>query len=407
MSKNFTIDTVFKNQLGDMELDNADAMWQRMENKLAQQTEKQDRKRYLLFLLLLIPVAAGLVMTAGKKNEEAAGSIAFATNIKNKTIAHYKTAAEASINKEKFNNTNPDNGYVPGGSVSYCPLKPGWYEKGFFAPFDEKYLTTITSLGTSILNINVGDESNETASTKISNPLISDKTAAERKMAMPAAFGQPALLPGKKVLIAESNAKETTADNKTRKKIQLSVTAGTDIVGKLQDNGKYAMLLLHVPLNKTSSIEFGAGISSHSTSQSYIVSEKQATLNREIDAKLRGLTMMQFPILYRQKITNTKFQAKAGLTPIYITNASVTNVPNSFVGIVIPYRTFSLDDINRLNVLFTAGVQYNITQKIGVEIRANYGLTELVRNSYLNQSNENNNFKAVQLGLSWSLGKKR
>jgi Outer membrane protein beta-barrel domain len=400
MSKNFTIDTVFKNQLSDMEFDNTDAMWQRMEAKLVQQKEKQDRKRYLLFLLFLIPVAAGLVMTAGKKNEAATGSIAFATNSKNKIISSYPTEAAA----EKLNNTNSDNGYVTGRSVSYCPQQPGWYEKGVFVPFDKEYLT---SMGTTTININDGGESDETADTKIPGSLVLDRTAAERKTVMPAAFGQSLALQGKKILIEESKTKVQAAENKARNKVQLSVTAGTDLVGKLQSNGKYGMLLLHVPLNKNNSIELGAGISSHNTSQSYIVSEKRATLNREIDAKLRELTMLQFPVLYRQKIGNTKFQAKAGVTPIYITNAAITNVPNSFVGGVIPYRTFSLSDINRLNVLFTAGVQYNITPKIGVEIRGNYGLTELVKNSYLNQSNENNNFKALQLGLSWNPGKKR
>jgi hypothetical protein len=400
MSKNFTIDTVFKNQLSDMELDNADAMWQRMETKLAQQKEKQDRKRYLLFLLLLIPVAAGLVMTAGKKNEAAAGSIAFTTISNNKIINSYPTATAA----EKTNNTNSDNGYTPGLSVSFCPQKPGWYEKGVFVPINEKYLT---SMGKTTININNGDESNETANTETFSSLVLDRTVAEKEMVMPAGPGQLCLLPGKKILIAESKTKATATENRARNKIQLSVTAGTDLVGKLQNNGKYGMLLLHVPLHKNNSIEFGAGISSHNTSQSYIVSEKQATLNREIDAKLRGLTMLQFPVLYRQKIAGTKFQAKAGVTPIYITNAAITNVPNSFVGVVIPYRTFSLSDINRFNVLFTAGLQYNITPKIGVEIRGNYGLTELVKNSYLNQNNENNNFKALQLGLSWGLGKKR
>jgi Outer membrane protein beta-barrel domain len=405
MSKNFTIDTVFKNQLSEMELDNADAMWQRMEAKLVQQKEQQDRKRYLLFMLLLIPVAAGLMITAGKKNEDAVGPVTLISKLKSKRINNYNTAAIPAA--EKPGNINSDNGDVPGLVVSYCPQETGWYEKGVFVPGEKKILTSITSVEASTININDGDESNETANTETSSSLVSDRTAAERKMVIPAAFAQPGLLPAKKILIAESKAKETAAENRARKKILLSVNAGTDLVGKLQSNGKYAMALLHIPLNKSSSIELGAGISSHSTSQSYIVSEKQATLNREIDAKLRGLTMLQLPILYRQKIGGTRFQAKAGLTPVYITNASVTNVPNSFVGVVIPYRTFSLDDINRFNVLFTAGVHYGISQKIGVEIRGNYGLTELVKNSYLNQSSENNNFKAVQLGLSWSLGKKR
>ncbi len=402
MSKNFTIDTVFKNQLSDMEFDNTDAMWQRMENKLVQQKQKQDRKRYLLFLLLLIPVAAGLVKTAGKKDETAAASTAFTTSIKNKIINSYKTAAV-----EKLNNTNSADGNVPGLIVSYCPQKPGGYTTGVFVSSYNNEVNRLYREGAAAINFTDGDEGNETDNAQNPYLLQPDKTAAERKNVIQPGAVQSRSVTGKNIPIAENNPQAPVAENKAREKMHLSVTAGTDLVGKLQKNGKYGMVLLHIPLNKTSSIEFGAGISSHNASQSYIVSEKQATLNREIDAKLRELTMLQFPILYRQKIGNTKFQAKAGLTPIYITNAAVTNVPNSFVGVVIPYRSFSLNDINRFNVLFTAGVQYNITPTIGVEIRGNYGLTELVKNSYLNQSNENNNFKALQLGLSWNLGKKR
>ncbi len=405
MSKNFTIDTFFKNQLSDMEVDNADAMWERMEQKLAQQKEKQDRKRYLLFLLLLVPVAAGLMMTAGKKDKEASGLVVFPAKFKNENINKY-TAATLDAEK-KSDNTNSDNNHMPGLTVSYCPTEPGWYKKGVFVKTDGNNINRLNTHGAATIQFAPGDAGNETADTENSYAIQPDKSAAERKNVAEPATIQSVLVKGEKIPVIIKNQQATAAENKTRSKIQLSVTAGTDLTGKLQNNGKYAMLLLHVPLNRSSSLEFGAGISSHSTSQSYIVSEKQATLNREIDAKLRGLTMLQFPVLYRQKIASTKFQAKAGVTPVYITNAAVTNVPNSFTGVVIPYRTFSLDDINRLNVLFTAGLQYNITPAIGIEVRGNYGLTELVRNSYLNQSNENNNFKAIQLGLAWSLGKKR
>jgi Outer membrane protein beta-barrel domain len=406
MSKNYTIDTVFKNQLNNMELDNADEMWQRMEQKLVQQKEKQDGKRYLLFLLLLLPVAAGFIITAGKKDKEASISVSFKNKFNNKSISKYNTATAAT---ERLKDTALVKVFIANSTAVFHPQWFNFKNRSDVSPGRGGSISIENTNSTGIGNIGIADNLYDYEPFNDVNPYLlePDKTAAERKNVVRQGTMQTALVAGKKIPATTNTLKPAIDKNTHREKIQLAITAGTDLTGKLQNNGKYGMVLLHIPLNKSSSLELGAGISSHNTSQSYIVAEKQATLNREIDAKLRELTMLQFPILYRQKIGKTKFLAKAGLTPVYITNAAVTNVPNSFVGVVIPYRSFSLNDINRFNVLFTAGVHYNITPKAGVEIRANYGLTELVKNGYLNQSNENNNFKAVQLGLTWSLGKKR
>jgi hypothetical protein len=419
MSKNSTIDTVFKNQLDDMAFGNADAMWQRMEAKLGQQKEKQDRKRYLLWLLLLIPVAAGLMLTAGKTDRKKT-VIAATTNtsaqiskITNEQVSPVTTTAAntSTVNKATAPGSNINNK-----TVSYCPVQPGWYNNGVFVPSKGIHINPVAvtvRTGDGSTSATIFPDTDETAEPSATVYLmVPDKIAAQGITAMPNGVQQ--LWAGKKITIADNKYEAAPAGNKVAggenrslKKMQVSIAAGTDVFAKSKPGGKYAMLLLRVPLNKKSTLSLGAGISSHSTSQSYIVAEKQATLNREVDAKLRGLTMLQFPVLYEQALPGKKFTAKAGVTPVYILNAAVTNVPNSFTGVIIPYRSFSLTDINRFNVLFTAGLQYNITPKIGVEVRGNYGLTELVKNSYLNQSNENNNFKAVQLGLSWNFGRKK
>jgi Outer membrane protein beta-barrel domain len=414
MSKNSTIDTVFKTRLGDMERGDADAMWERMEAKLLQQKEKKDHRTYLLWLLLLVPVAAGLMLTANKTDHKKAGIATTATTSK-QVIEPGGTPPVEAAASTATNNTAANNN-IHNKTVSYCPVQPGWYKNGVFVPSGSIYANpgsnTIKAGDGSIATAVFagGDETSENAEPPAVGLTAPDKIAAEGIAAIPGGLQQP-LSAGKKIVIAanryEAAATATAVENKACKKPQASVAAGTDVFARSRPGGKYALLLLQIPLNTKSTLSLGAGISSHSTSQNYMVAEKQATLNREVDAKLRGLTMLQFPVLYEQALPGKKFTAKAGVTPVYILNAAVTNVPNSFTGVIIPYRSFGLSDINRFNVLFTAGLQYNITPKIGVEVRGNYGLTELVKNSYLNQSNENNNFKAVQLGLSWNFGRKK
>jgi cytoskeletal protein RodZ len=409
MSKNYTIDSLFKEQLSNMDFSNADAMWQRMETKLQQQKEKQNRKRYLLWLLL-IPVAAGLLLTAGKTNHKKTNAGAAESSFKQITKTKSELIIEAAVVTKS--NITSINSTTSNKTVSYCPVQPGWYKNGVFVPSKSVFVspgiiatTAIDGWATTIIVTDGAQQNEEIEALQTVLLQPAGKIAVEKITAIPG-VQQQQLLQGHKIGIIERGVKSTANENKANNKLQVSAAAGTDIFAKSKPGGKYAMLQFRMQLNKTSSFSLGAGISSHSTSQSYIVAEKQATLNREVDAKLRGLTMLQFPVMYEQALPGKRFTAKTGVTPVYILNAAVVNVPNSFVGVVIPYRSFGLSDINRFNVLFTAGLHYYITPKVGVELRGNYGLTELVKNSYLNQSNENNNFKAVQLGLSWNFGKK-
>ena len=93
----------------------------------------------------------------------------------------------------------------------------------------------------------------------------------------------------------------------------------------------------------------------------------------------------------------------AGLLPAYILDASVYNVPNSNTGNPAQYRQFTLGDIHRFNVLFGAGIKYAAFKNIAFELSGSYGFTELVKDSYINQSNVNDNFKNIQAGVVFRL----
>jgi hypothetical protein len=92
-----------------------------------------------------------------------------------------------------------------------------------------------------------------------------------------------------------------------------------------------------------------------------------------------------------------------GLVPIYITKAEVYNVPNSYIGDPNPYRKFSLDDINRFNLLFGTGLRYSPSKWMSLELSGSYGLTGMVKDGYKNLSRVNDNFKSIQLGAAFRL----
>ena len=181
-----------------------------------------------------------------------------------------------------------------------------------------------------------------------------------------------------------------------------------DIFLKAKETGYYGGLQVTVPVNKKVNLVTGLQLSKHKMQENYSNAEKQlANPDKSIDAKLEGITVVQMPVLYELSLPNNKVKFRAGLTPTYIVDAGIYNVPSSFTGSVANYRKFSLEDLHRLNVLFTAGIGVSVTKNIELELKGNYGLTELVKNSYINQSSVNNNFRSAQVGIIYTPKKKK
>jgi len=82
----------------------------------------------------------------------------------------------------------------------------------------------------------------------------------------------------------------------------------------------------------------------------------------------------------------------------------VYNVPNAFTGSnPDQYRKFAENDLNRFNILFGAGLKYAPFSRMAFELSGSYGFTSMVKNSYMNQSRVNDNFKSIQVGVVYKL----
>jgi hypothetical protein len=441
MNQKFTIDSIFKNQLQQMEQPGAEENWLRLEKELlAEQKRKRRAGAWLLGLLLLLGGSAALVWGL-QGNEKQDGAMAEATN-QPKPVAGTATTqlpevataqpisttvttpnAANLLPADVVANSNTGNGSrtssqrkgrqsitILGGDLAFNNAP-----ENTFLGFDKN--------GSQKINIGAPATTNEVDADASDKMMADNNTIATVPMPMEPVLAQaeeskkePETLESKanhtEPLTDTPNEKEATAAIRKDKKTplpspQIELAAGVDVSNGYVGSGKYAMAMVRLALNKKSNLLVGAGYASNAMSESYKQADKPNLLNQEVDAKVRGLSMLQFPILYEQAIKENKLMFRAGITPVYIIDASIVNIPNGFGGNPTNFRTFTLKDINRLNVLFTAGLQLRLTQRLGIEFKAHYGLTELVKNSYINQSGENNNFKSTQVGLLFMIGKKR
>ncbi len=441
MNQKFTIDSIFKNQLQQMEQPGAEENWQRLEKELlAEQKRKRRAAAWLLGLLLLLGGSAALVWGL-QGNEKQNGAMA-ETNSQPKPVAgtatnHLPEATTAQpisttaatpnaanllqadvvanthagkVNHRSSQRRGRQNITILGGDVAFNNAP-----ENTFLGFDKK--------GSQKINITAPATANEVDADANDKMTADNNRVATAPLPMEPALAQAEEAKKEPETLESTvnhtepqtntpNEKEATAAIRKDKKTplpspQLELAAGVDVSNGYVGSGKYGMAMVRLALNKKSNLLVGAGYASNAMSESYKQADKPNLLNQDVDAKVRGLSMLQFPILYEQAIKENKLLFRAGVTPVYILDASIVNIPNSFGGNPSSFRTFTLKDINRLNVLFTAGLQLRLTQRLGIEFKAHYGLTELVKNSYINQSGENNNFKSTQVGLLFMIGKKR
>jgi hypothetical protein len=389
MSKNAIIDALFKRELQSLHFGDGEAGWQELAAQLeALQQKKRNKKRVLLLLILLL-TGTGLIdygiWKEGQKKGITVASVG--KSISNWSTTRQWSSAPAVKTGDTVIPTLSDSGEYPTYTRHSAKESSTKQDPMSFESRQDK-----RSSGPGVIT------RIETAIPEVDEMTLQPDVSAAGQQTARLAFAATAVRQPVKLEIPPSTVPESPQPGK--RKMEIELAAGMDVLLKNKSGGKYGQALFNIPMNTHTSLVAGVGIAHHRLTENYRVSEKQNTSNRETDARLQALTMVQFPILYQQKLPNTRFTARAGITPIYIIDADVVNVPGNFVGVVIPYRRFTLKDLNRFNVLFTAGVQYRFLPKWTVEIKGNYGLTELVKNSYINQSRVNDNFKAIQMGVS-------
>ncbi len=203
-------------------------------------------------------------------------------------------------------------------------------------------------------------------------------------------------------MAAPPAGKDKTAKKSTGRPWSVELVAGSDIFRLNKQIGYYGGLRFNRHLDKGTVLSAGINYSGNTVNEQYRLSNKPAQ-QTEADAQLNHITMIRVPLLFQRQLPRSRWSLMAGLIPSYIVDASVYNVPNAFTGDPTQYRRFTLQDINRFNVLFGAGIKYSPFSRLSIELSGSYGFTGLVKNSYINQSRVNDNFRNIQAGLSYRL----
>ncbi len=420
------IDRIFRNNLDKVPVDNAADMWQKMEQQLdAPENKRPIKKRYSLLLLVFL-LAGGLatLLLLNKNGKENTGMSAQQNNNGNSAIKPgskeqaaennqadpYEKISAQSTDQQINQSANQQNAFTNKGFAKITIDQSVPYADNLF----EKNKNSIVKKGKSNTGIENGlvettEEKEETVSIvpvteakplTSNNNLVTETKQTANKESSPEIKATPT---------TETSVTRKTETKKTNSKSKpsISIAGGMDLFLKKGELGGYGGFELTLPLNKKVNLVTGIQLSGHKMEEGFSDAEKQRiNPDRKIDAKLQSLTVLQVPFIYEQPLPKTGISFRAGLTPIYILDAGIYNLPPSG-GNIIQYRKFTLQDLHRLNLLFTAGVSVGFAKKFKVELKGNYGLTELVKNSYINQSHASNNFTSAQVGLIYNLKNKK
>ncbi len=387
MNKRNEIDDLFKEHLYDGHFTHQEAMWNKMEAMLNNNNVKKEKKkkRFLLHSLIglfLFGILAVLLFL-NKKSSYNESNKAF-NAIKNTVVK------------------KADNFLVTNNKVSSVNIKA-------IAPSKEKerFILTLPSKT---------KKDNKEIFYTINNNLLNDKATLKITITPAETFSDIATTEQNQASSSNNN-KEKEKENQNNQIQQLSNTttnkiikvkyplhigfeANIDLFKKKEDFSYSYGIEIEKQLNKNVTISLGGNFSKNNLTMNYSKYDKDPSIQKQIAASLHSLTMLRFPIMYQQQLNNSKISAKAGLVPSYLLTASIINVPNNFTGNPTSQRTFSINDLNRFGVLFSAGINYDISKHLRLKLNGYYGLTGLVKDGYINRSRINDNLKNLQTGIS-------
>jgi len=376
MNKNDALDDAFKDGLSGMTFSNREAAWKKLEREL----DNNNRKKRFAFLLLLCCLLAGGIFTLKYLNQKVK------VPDENKLVQWGKPG-----DIENNNHT----GLLATGS-NQPVVKPVITGISAVAKQSARGRNTKTTKGNGIISssFDIGQNTDEA--------YIGERLDADfSTLPFASGYKSSGIIPVNQTTIVKAKplVKNTSL---TQKKFSVEAVAGSDIFNLNKRVGYYTGIRVSRNLDKGTSISAGINYSFNTLNEKYRLTNKPLQ-QLETDAQINSLKMLRFPVYFQRQISTSKFALMAGLIPSYILDASVYNVPNSNSGNPALYRKFVLNDINRFNILFGAGLKYAAFKNIAFELSGSYGFTELVKDSYINQSNVNDNFKNIQAGVVFRL----
>ena len=404
MSDNSHIDKIFKDGVGEKNFANVDAMWQKMEAELNKETGKK-RKPFVLFAATAVLLTAGF-LALQFSNTKQDSIIAKAENQPQKNIATNNTIlaeSKQSVLPETVASTN--NIYIagPGNMLNTANNNQGEQIK--------KQAQTSTAINnrtqpaTSFASIEKETPLYSGAMEVGNNNLLTEKIYAEANLIVAVNNTAKASIASPALNMPKTKATTVAAKNHTDKQSSITIEAvgGGDFLRLNRKAGYYTGVRVNKHLDKGTVVSIGLNYTYHAVHDYYRIYDKPLS-QRRADANLSTIKTIRMPVYIQREMGNSKKLAlMAGLVPTYITDAVVSNEPDSYVGNPEPNRKFTIKDLNRLNMLFGAGIKYSPSSWVSLEISGSYGLTGMVKDAYRNQSRVNDNFKSLQAGLAFRL----
>lgn len=392
------IDRIFKEQLDAVDFPQKDLMWDKMENKLAaEKARHRGKKRASLALLLLVTAIVSSLIWFGIKTNSSKSTVtpetaAVPVSSKEPSAANLSAVQEipavnpasVPVPLPEFENQNPGNSileeHVNDLTFAILKSKPQINIRikppGFFEAAEQDEISETRSISSEL-------KEKEKEKEKEHNLVAETKTEITETV-LPAHAGKTAL---NKVVKSQ------------KKTFSTGFEANVDLFKKWKDVSFSAGVFAEKQLGEKVSISGGMQYAKNSLSMNYSLADKDPAIQRQIAANLHSISLVRFPVMYRQKLPGSGFTAQAGLVPSLITSAEITNVPVNFMGNPATQKVFTKKDINTFNLLFAAGMQFNVSKGVKVQATGFYGLTGLVKDGYLNRSRINDNLRSLQAGV--------
>ncbi len=411
MSDNAHIDKTFKDGIGEKDFAGKDALWQKMEATLDRNDRKRKRRLLAFFLITGLLTAGFFIgMNATKNNRnpavyQAGVSPAAASS---KAAVPVQQAANTPGIKQVSEPSATSSINQAGSKPDYIVATDGSTKAGTevlhqLSVHKCRQLLKASTIAPGVVT------TNSTEPAAMPDPGLDKATALDAGLNFEASMdrAEPYLqktevLPLNALVNRTTPLKAKQVKPTLKKKISIELIGGTEAFRMNRKAGYYAGIRVNKLLEEGSALSVGVNYSSNTVNDKYRLASKPAE-QRETDAKINDLQTLRFPVYFQRQLGNSRVALYAGLIPTYVISATVYNVPNSFNGNPDQFRKFTLSDVNRLNLLFGAGLKYAPLRRVAIELSGSYGFTGLVKDSYTNQSRVNDNFKNIQAGLVFLL----
>jgi len=392
MKKEHEIDRIFREGIGNAEISGRDAAWSRLDMAL-----DEDRRRRRLPLLW---TAMAIILTGSSgiglwvfNHYQPSPPPAHQVSILKQTSTQPLLMSVASSNNVTAPTAKPSSAVLPDVALPSADKLTAVSRTTSMGGQKTRLLSDAGQVETINPAALADDVPNEGRFIERLSPLQFMDTKPEHSIVVAGlASHQPNI----------DSIKGTASKNSAKSKWSVDLVAGSDVFRLNKQLGYYGGVRLSRHLDKNTLISAGISYSSDTVNEQYRLSNKPAQ-QTEADAQLNHITTLRFPVYFQRQLPRSKWGLMVGLVPTYILNANVYNVPNSFTGDPAQYRQFTINDINRLNILFGAGIQYQASKRLSFELSGSYGFTGLVKDSYINQSRVNDNFRNIQAGLVYRL----